>query len=218
MGKPSKYPSYQDSAGQKVPSVTTIISRFKESGGLLYWANQAGLKGLTLDQAREPAATAGTMAHELVECHLRGDPVPVLSGQVDVIAKANAAFATFLKWQAQSSLVFKHVEVPLVSNQYRYGGRLDAIGTVGNELVLCDFKTSNSVYADYTLQLGGYKVLWEENYPDHPLVGGFHLLRFAKEEGDFSHHFFPKLDKEAAVFLSMRKLFDEVKEIERRVK
>lgn len=219
MSKPSKYPSYQDSNGVKIPSVTTVISRFKDSGPLLYWANKVGREqGLTLDQAREPAATAGTMAHELVEAHLRGAGEPQLSGSADVAAKARAAFSTFLKWQQQSSLEFKYVEVPLVSDVHRFGGRLDAIGVVGNELVLCDFKTSNAVYVDYTFQLAAYKILWEENYPDNPLVGGFHLLRFAKEEGDFAHHHFPKLDREAAAFLAMRKLFDEVKECERRVK
>jgi hypothetical protein len=36
----------------RLPSVTTIIGRFKESGGPLYWANQQGLEGKTLDQAR----------------------------------------------------------------------------------------------------------------------------------------------------------------------
>lgn len=216
--KNGKYPDYRDRAGNKLPSVTTIIGRFKDSGGLLYWANQCGLKGQTLDQARSPAATAGTLAHELVEAHIRGEPEPQFKEEQEIIEKAHASFNAFLKWQKQCSLNFHHVEVPLISETYRYGGRLDAVGSVGNELALCDFKTSNAIYADNTLQLGAYKLLWEENYPDHPLIGGFHLLRFAKEEGDFAHHYFPKLDKEAAVFLSMRKLFDEVKEIEKRVK
>ena len=35
---------YKDHRGNRLPSVTTIIGRFKESGGLLYWANQQGLK------------------------------------------------------------------------------------------------------------------------------------------------------------------------------
>ena len=42
----------KDHRGNRLPSVTTIIGRFKESGGLLYWANQQGLEGKTLDQAR----------------------------------------------------------------------------------------------------------------------------------------------------------------------
>lgn len=218
MAKNGKYPSYKDAAGNKLPSVTTILGRFKDSGGLLYWANKAGLEGKTLDEAREPAATAGTLAHDLVEAHLRGEPEPVLQADSDVLAKAKAAYATYLKWEAMTKLEVRHAEVALVSEKYRFGGRLDAIGVVGNELVLIDWKTSNSVYLDYTLQMAAYQLLWEEAYPDHRLVGGFHLCRFAKEEGDFGHHHFPKLEREAVTFLKMRELYDLVKDCEKRVK
>jgi hypothetical protein len=218
MAKNGKWPTYVDSAGVQVPSVTTILGRFKDSGGLLYWANEQGRKGLTLQQAREPATTAGTLAHELVEAHLRGEPEPAISGDPAVIAKARAAYGAYLKWEGMSSLEVRHAEVPLVSERYRFGGRLDAIGVVGNELVLVDWKTSNAVYIDYTLQLAAYQLLWEETYPDHPLIGGFHLCRFAKEEGDFAQHHFPKLEREAVTFLKMRELYDLVKDCERRVK
>lgn len=212
---------YKTTDGVRVPSVTTILSRFKDSGGLLYWANQAGLDGKTLDEARMPAATAGTMAHDLVEAYLhgRGQEIPEpAGGDPDVIAKAKAAFQTFLKWKENTNITIRHTEVSLVSEQHRFGGRLDAVGLQGNQLVLLDWKTSNAVYADYILQLAGYRILWEETYPEHPIVGGFHLCRFAKEEGDFSHHYFPALDFEAETFLTMRKLFDMVKQVEKRVK
>lgn len=209
---------YKDKAGKRLPSVTTIISRFKESGGLLYWANQAGLDGKTLDEARAPAATAGTMAHDLVEAHINGRDVPELNGDPDTAAKARAAFDVYLRWQDMTKLAIRHTEVSLVSEAHRFGGRLDAIGVAGNELVLVDWKTSNSVYADYLYQLAAYGVLWEENYPDHPLTGGYHLCRFAKEEGDFSHHYFPSLAEEKETFLAMRALYDRVKKAEKRVK
>lgn len=208
---------YKDAKGTRVPSVTTILSRFKESGGLLYWANQAGLDGKTLDEARAPAATAGTMAHDLVEAHIHGRQLPELSGDPETIAKARSAYCTYLKWADMYKLTIRHTEVSLVSNAHGFGGRLDAIGMNGDGLVLLDWKTSNAVYADYLLQLAGYKLLWEENYPEHRLTG-FHLCRFAKEEGDFSHHYFPNLDKEAETFLVMRSLYDLVKDVEKRVK
>ena len=88
----------------------------------------------------------------------------------------------------------------------------------GNELILLDWKCANAVYADYLYQLAAYGLLWNENYPDHPPVGGFHLCRFAKEQGDFSHHYFPALDDEAETFLLMRDLFDRVKKAERRLR
>lgn len=209
---------YKDKAGQRLPSVTTILSRFKDSGGLLYWANQAGLDGKTLDEARAPAATAGTMAHDLVEAHINKRELPELTGNPETIAKARSAFDTYLKWAEMNKLVVRSTEVSLVSEWHRFGGRLDAVGLHGNQLIMLDWKTSNSVYADYILQLAGYKILWEENYPDHPITGGFHLCRFAKEEGDFSHHYFPSLDFETETFLTMRKLYDMVKQIEKRVK
>jgi len=63
---------YKDHRGNRLPSVTTIIGRFKESGGLLYWANQQGLEGKTLDQARAEVTTPGTLAHKAVEDHING--------------------------------------------------------------------------------------------------------------------------------------------------
>ena len=209
---------YKDKAGKRLPSVTTIISRFKDSGGLLYWANNAGLDGLTLDQARTPAATAGTMAHDLVEAHINGQELPELIGEQDVIAKARAAFDVYRRWQDMTKLEIRHTEVSLVSETYRFGGRLDAIGEIGGQLALVDWKTSNSVYADYLYQLAAYGLLWEEAYPEHTLVGGYHLCRFAKEHGDFSHHHFPSLAEETETFLAMRALYDRVKFAEKRVK
>ncbi len=53
---------YLDTEGKKVPSVTTICNRFKDSGGLINWANKVGREGKTLKEAREPEADAGTIS------------------------------------------------------------------------------------------------------------------------------------------------------------
>ncbi len=212
---------YRDADGKRVPSVTTIIGRFKESGALLYWANTCGLNGQTLDEARIPAASAGTMAHTLVEHHLNGRDEPKLVGDPNIIAKAQAAYKAYLSWQDMTNLQVRHTEVPLVSAKHKFGGCLDAIGivpTMNNGLALCDWKSSNSVYADYLYQLAGYAILWNENYPETPITGGFHLCRFAKEEGDFGHHYYPSLDEEMETFIAMRALYDRVKKTEKRVR
>ena len=212
---------YKDEDGKRVPSVTTIIGRFKESGALLYWANSQGLDGKTLDEARKPAATAGTMAHNLVEAHLNKQPEPELRGDPEIIEKAVSAFKSYQNWQEMTSLEIRHTEVPLVSAAHKFGGCLDAIGIVksmNNGLALVDWKTSNSVYADYLYQLAAYAILWNENYPETPITGGYHLCRFAKEEGDFGHHYYPSLDEEKETFLMMRDLYDRVKKTEKRVR
>jgi hypothetical protein len=84
---------YKDHRGNRLPSITTIIGRFKESGGLLYWANQQGLEGKTLDQARAEVTTPGTLAHKAVEDHINGRPETALTGADEVTEKARNAYA-----------------------------------------------------------------------------------------------------------------------------
>ena len=166
---------YKDHRGNRLPSVTTIIGRFKESGGLLYWANQQGLEGKTLDQARAEVTTPGTLAHKAVEDHINGRPETALRGAGEVTEKARNAYAAYLHWEAMNRITFRHTEVSLASEQHAFGGTLDAVGMIGNELILLDWKCANAVYADYLYQLAAYGLLWNENYPGHPPAGGFHF-------------------------------------------
>lgn len=217
---------YKDAFGKRLPSVTTILSRFKESGGLLHWANQQGLEGKTLDDARQEVATPGTVAHEMVEAHLRGeigdDASKIVGWKMHaepIWQSARRSYAAYLTWEKMNKITFRHAEVSLVSKIHAFGGTLDAIGIDHeNRLCLLDWKAANSVYADYLYQMAAYRMLWEENYPAHTITGGFHLCRFAKEQGDFSHHYFPSLDDEAATFLKLRDMYDCVKRAEKRVR
>jgi hypothetical protein len=45
-------------------------------------------------------------------------------------------------------ITFRHTEVALASEQYAFGGTLDAVGMIGDELILLDWKCANAVYAD----------------------------------------------------------------------
>lgn len=83
---------YKDHHGNRLPSVTTIIGRFKESGGLLYWANQQGLEGKTLDQARAEVTTPGTLAHKAVKTTSE----TALRGAGEVTEKARTAYVACL--------------------------------------------------------------------------------------------------------------------------
>jgi hypothetical protein len=205
--------------GVRIPSVTTITGRFKESGGLLYWANQQGLEGKTLNEAREEVTTPGTIAHAWVEDFAHKRPLRRFEVSLEILRQADNAYSAFTEWFSMHQIVLRHVEVSLVSEKHRYGGTSDAIGTNHrDELILLDWKNAAAVYPDNLYQLAGYKIAWEENYPDHPIVGGVHLCRFAKEGGDFSHHYFPSLKEEEQTFLLMRALYDRVKLTEKRVR
>ena len=69
---------YKNKDGKRVPGVTTIINRFKDSGGLMWWAFEQGKAAErgeigSLYDKRDEAAEAGTIAHNLFEMFINGE-------------------------------------------------------------------------------------------------------------------------------------------------
>ncbi len=214
--------------GKRVPGVTTIIGRFKDSGGLIYWAGKQGerVERGEIDHiydTRDEAASLGTLVHEMVEAHIdgvefyfpgekQGDDRQQIN--VEDKEKVWAAYGAYFEWQKNCGMEFVAQEIPLVSEQYLFGGCPDAIARINDKLCLIDWKTSGGVYPDYLIQLAAYKHLWEEagNEP----IEGFHLCRFDKEYGDFAHHYYPELDDAWLQFLLFREAYDIDKRLKKR--
>lgn len=215
---------YKTKDGKRVIGVTTVTGRFKDSGGLLWWAFEQGKAAErgeidSLYDKRDEAGDAGTLAHDMVESYVKFADPPDLSNYTDeVIRLGTQGFENFKTWKANSRIEILEQEVPLVSEVYRYGGCLDAIGKDStDQLCLLDWKTGG-IYVEQLLQIRAYKQLWEEENPDKPLTGGFHLCRFAKEHADFSHHFWSELDDAWSQFKLLRKAYDLDKLLKKRVK
>jgi len=213
---PTAKGGYHLKDGTKVPSVTQILSRFKESGGLLAWAftqGRAAERGeiKSLYDKRDEAGSSGTLAHELVEKYLNGEPDPDLSSYSDAIVEAaKQGFENYKRWAEDNRIEILYLEIPLVSEVHSFAGTPDGIGKDSRgRLTLLDFKTSTGgPYLDWLAQTAAYKLLWEECYPDQPITGGIHLLRFSKENADFHHHFWQDLSEAEELFLLLRKAFD----------
>lgn len=215
MSRPDKY-LLQD--GTQVPGVTTILGRFKDAGGLIHWAWRQGKDGLDYRESRDAAATAGSIAHDMVEAWIHGGEMVVLpTDDEETAERAQTAFSAFRKWADQTKLKATHTEMPLVSERYRFGGTFDAL-LVDGRRAMGDWKTSNGIYADYLAQIAAYAILWEEHYPDEPIDGGFHLLRFDKTYGDFHHHYWSELEAGKRYFLNVRAAYEDDKELKARAK
>lgn len=211
------HPIYKNSAGKRLPSVTTIIGKFKEAGGLIHWAWDLGIQGIDYRKVRDSAAEAGTIAHSMVEADIRGLPQPKEDGNdPKQWQKAVSAFAAYQEWRRQTQLTPEHTEVSMTCECHQTGGTLDTILVQGKRS-LGDWKTSNSIYPEYLIQLAAYRHLWEHNHPDQPIDGGFHLLRFSKSGGDFAHHFWSNLDEAWSAFEHMRILYDIMNQLKERV-
>lgn len=201
--------------GTKVPSVTTVLSRFKESGGLVHWAWDLGKQGKDYREVRDAAADAGTKAHEAVEHWIKKLEYKWLFPESDITKKAKRAFDAFIEWADQTQLQVTHTEVPLISERHKFGGTLDAM-LIRGKRSLGDWKTSNRIYPEYLVQVAAYGILWEENFPDQTIEGGFHLLRFDKEFGDFAHHWWGELETAKKQFILLREAYELDKELKRR--
>ncbi len=208
--------------GEKVPGVTTITGRFKESGNLLFWACEQG-KAIergeisALYDKRDAAAEAGTLAHSLVEAHINGLPLPEVP-ENDVGKQALQGYENYIHWQEDNRIQIMRQEMEMVSKIYHFGGCPDALGidSRGN-LCIMDWKTSGAIYVDYILQISGYKILWEENHPDQPITGGYHLLRFSKENADFHHHYWSELEDAKEMFILLVKAYGIDKKLKKRI-
>ena len=207
---------YRNAAGKRVPGTTTVISRFKESGGLMHWAWQCGMDGLDINQVRDDAADAGTCCHEMIDVHLRKKPSENFEHRYSEKVRINAghAFIGYLEWAEQSKLSVVASEQSLVSEKYQFGGCFDAV-LVGGTLRLLDYKTSSGIYQDMLIQVGGaYSLLWEEHHPDQPLQG-MDLLRISKpkspddpvsfEHRHWSAEIFPIAQRQ---FILLREAYD----------
>jgi len=214
--------------GTRVPSVTTVLN-VVDKPALKPWAfSQGRISGLA--EARgEPFATSlyevtkgalevGTIVHLMAELDVKGeDPdsaIPV-DLDADLREKVSSGFAAYVAWKKGSRVEIVDCEVPVISERYRFGGTLDFIGKLDGKLILGDFKTSNGIWPEYLAQLAAYAHAYTES-TENAIEGGFHLLRFAKEHGDFAHHYFPSLDEGWEAFLSMRTLYDAMAKLKKR--
>jgi hypothetical protein len=205
----------------RVPGTTTVVGRFKDSGALIYWANQEGLEGRPIrgeESTMMKAAEAGTLAHLMVENDIRGLPEPDLTKYPKEISeKATNSFLSYLEWKGQTKLKPVRTELALMSKKWLFGGTLDAVNVDG-KLAILDWKTSGGIYEDMLIQVGGgYSLLWKENFPNEPIEGGYHIVRFSKVEADLAHHTWQNLEACEKTFKAMRILYELVKQVKERL-
>jgi hypothetical protein len=206
---------YKTADGKRVPSVTTIIKSISFGGeGLMYWAWKAGDEGLTLEEARAPAVTVGTVAHALIEAHIKGEEADLVGLPAPIVARALVAFNVWKEWAELTGYKMVESETSLVDDEYRFGGTFDCV-MVEKKRVLVDWKTSGGLYPEHLVQIAAYGHLWNKHHPNEP-IEGYALLRLGRDEALFDYHFRPPDGVMLAaweMFLLARRAYDLAKEV-----
>jgi hypothetical protein len=170
---------YKLADGTSVPGASTIVGVLGDANALARWAWRLGKDGKNYDDVMNAAAASGTLAHDKVEAAIRGQPIPEGTGAVETEA-ANSLKA-FDKWRVTKAGLVLPLEVPLVSEQYRYGGTPDALYMeVDGWFFLVDWK-SGRVWNKHFAQMGAYSLLLREERGLH--VHGVVIVHIDKKTG-----------------------------------
>lgn len=217
---------YKLADGERVPGTTTIIGRFKDSGGLLHWAFAQGRlaeqgKIQKLYDRADEAADIGTQAHECIEEFLHGrEP-----NMADKDERVVQAYTNARRWldSTRIAIVPELQEIQLIDPVLKFGGTPDAIGMLDGKLVLLDWKTSNAVYSDYIIQMAAYRHLLAHGLRMDTmqpmgleLEPGAWICRFSKDHGDFATHFFGDLEDAWEQFRLFRRAYEIDKVLKKR--
>lgn len=157
------HPVYRLANGKRVPSVTTVISAVLAKPALVKWANRMGLDGVETDTYRDELADTGTQVHEWIRQHLLGVEPDNPELDDEHLGMAVTAFSRWLEWLEVNPLEPVFGERPFVSERWGIGGTPDLAARHPRGLVLCDWKTSKSIYDEHLHQVSTYAELLEEN-------------------------------------------------------
>ena len=194
----------------RLPGVTTIISQNLgwNKQALLSWANKLGLAGKSHRDVLQAAANAGTLCHRMIDDHIKGKLLDLSGYDHELVRQARAGFDNFLKWKERVGLQVRASEMYLRSMKHRCAGKIDCVGFVNSRLSIVDWKSAADPYPDTLIQLAVYGILWNENFPNEPLTGGYHLLCLGKEDAAFNHRHWDTLPGAFEAFLRLSELHE----------
>ena len=199
--------------GKKLPSVTTIIGRFKNATGLIIWSNQLGLQGLNYFDELKKAGNTGTSLHDLAELYILEKDYELPDDPIAI-----HCFQQFVEWWDSIDCEVIWTEKKYTSKKLNIGGCPDLLIKKDGKYILVDLKTSKAVYSDMIIQLSCYAELIKEN--DGIEIDRAVIVRFPKDDDETEIKKFFKDDLAVGLkqFTLLRKAFDLDKDLNKILK
>jgi hypothetical protein len=223
MDKPQKkdmaHTIYRNQAGIRVPGTSTICG-VMDKPALVGWANRIGLEGIEVRKYVDALAEAGTLAHYLVECDLRGEkPNQEYLDEFSKVTmtRAKNSLMSYSTWKKKHSIEVIAVELKLVSEELQFGGQLDSILKIDGVVTLTDIKTCKALYGpadEKWTQCAGYDLLAEEHGYK---IDEVRILRIGREESEgFEFPLTPNRELHRDRFRTCRQLYELNKILKRK--
>jgi len=198
-----------DSAGNKVPSVSTILRKFQDPGALLKWAWKMGAEGKSLQVAREEQATAGHASAARAMALLGGEPFAEQAFAREVVIATERPIDAFTRWMQKSEARIVALNQPMVNERHGYGG-LVTTATVDGVPVVLSLKAGKGVYLEDVLTAAAYLGL-------SGTAADALIIRFGKDSGGFDEcraFNFSELGPAWGLFLRLLDAYKSLKPVE----
>jgi hypothetical protein len=203
-----KHESYYDNDGNKLPSVTGILSVINKPF-LINWANKIGREeGVTTYEYNKPTLLIGTLVHAMCQSYFTGDLINYEGISEEVITQAKKCFLQFEKWiKSLPNITFWHPELSLSDPILGFGGTMDLVVKISGLIYIIDYKTSNQISNEYKLQLLAYSKLLSSVYSVN--ADKLAVLQLPKDGSDyvFKVYDLPDANADYEVFEAAKKLY-----------
>lgn len=202
---------YKTVDGKRVPGCTTITGVL-DKPALVYWANNLGFEGIKVREYVDTLAGIGTLTHARIEAEILGIPEDLSEYSAKDIDASDNSMLSWYNWRKGHVIEAAQSEVELVSELYRYGGKLDIVCLLDGVKTLIDIKTGKGLYPDHILQQSGYWWLGEEH--NLGIKQAFLLNIPRKETESFDMKLLPTAalrEYFQGIFLPCRQIYDAKK-------
>jgi hypothetical protein len=165
-------------------------------------------------KTKKEAADIGKEIHRLISEWIGGK-----NPQIPKDEKIRNGFIAFMEFQRKHHVKWLESERLVFSKKYQYPGTADAIGKIGKDLVLFDFKSSkpssvspDGIYPEHAVQTAGYQLAYTEETKKK--IAYRIIIALDKETGEPRHREFKDNKKDMEAFLcclTLRRRIDEIK-------
>ena len=171
--------------GYKVPRVTAILHKCIHSDAIAQWANSLGYKHQSYRKTLDMAANIGTVAHNNIDEYLE-DNTHVITSSAPI--ESQYAYQSFIKWFND---INKNANVEVLMHEKTlvckyFGGTLDGLYKINGKVYLVDYKTSNYIRYNYTLQLAAYRYMLRELL--NITIDGCIILQLSKNQVGYNEY------------------------------
>lgn len=203
---------YELKDGTRVPGNTTIVGGWGENKGtLMNWGWKMGLEGIDIYAYMNEMKKIGTLAHALITNGLIGEDTDMSGYSQQQIDAAENSLLSWYEWEKNYKIKPILVEIPKVSEKYKFGTTIDIYAEINNVLEILELKSGSGIYESHFVQTSAQKQVLEENgYP----VERVRILNIPRTEDEsFLEEIVTKLPIWWNIFKSLLKTYYEHNEI-----